>query len=193
MDTPSSERRMSRTPPFGLVKQCLKARFCGFFSLLYHVALWWALEHLTIDIIMTFFYLCSIERCSLCELVETPRTGDMLLLYQGKSLLQRVEVDSIKPPSSLRTLCHLNGFLASPNRLLGPTPDATVVPSAFAIGSSSLLTNKADHTIKFYVDLGMSSPRSETKMESPSNFSEENSPLPEVCIKISKLLTGCRA
>eukprot|EP01018_Ginkgo_biloba_P005504 Gb_23310 [translate_table: standard] len=91
--------------------------------------------------------------------------------------------NSIKPPSSLWTLCHLNGFLASPSRQLGHTPvntpEATVLSSDFAIGSSSFLSNKSDHTMELYVDLGMSSACSETKMESPGSLSEGNSPLQE--------------
>ncbi|GLJ24224.1 hypothetical protein SUGI_0461930 [Cryptomeria japonica] len=97
---------------------------------------------------------------------QTPGTGEALLRYQVKSLLQRVD----KPAPSLRTLSHLNGLLASPNRLLAPTP-ANTPDSAVAFASNSSLSRTSDSTIALYVDLGMSSPGSESKIESSVNVS----------------------
>eukprot|EP01018_Ginkgo_biloba_P019954 Gb_14634 [translate_table: standard] len=201
METPSSERRMSRTPPFGPVNSASKQGNVLASAKKSRGGSRRALLDVTNDSPIVGLALernewtespaSSTKRCPLPESLETPGTGEALLRYQVKSLLQRVEADSIKPPSSLRTLCHLNGFLASPSRLLAPTPantpDATVVYNAFATDSSCLLTSKSDHTMELYVDLGMLSPASETKMESPGSLSEENSPLPEV-IDVVKLI-----
>ncbi|KAH9307628.1 hypothetical protein KI387_035539 [Taxus chinensis] len=115
----------------------------------------------------------NMKHCPPPESVQTPGTGEALLRYQVKSLLQRVD----KPAPNLRSLSHLNGILPSPNILLAPTP-ANTPDSAVAIANNSSLSTRSDSTIGIYVDLDLSSPGSESKVESSGNVSDI--PHPEV-------------
>jgi len=110
-------------------------------------------------------------RRHLPDSVQTPGTGESLLRHQVRSLLQRVEADTLKPVSKLRSISYLQGFLPSPSSLLAPTPlntpESAGVPNPFATGNYSMLSNESDQTI-------------ESRKESTVNSSEEITPRPEV-------------
>lgn len=179
METPSSERQLSRASVFGSVNSAAKpgkgsaTRVSGSRRR--------ALLDLTNDSPIAGLALDRDDEPEtpipntthrhLPDSVQTPGTGESLLRHQARSLLQRVEADTIKPPSNLRSLCHLNGYIPSPSRLLAPTPlntpDSAGLSNPFATGNYSLLSNESDQTI-------------DSRKESSVNSSKEITPHPEV-------------
>lgn len=179
METPSSERQLSRTSAFGSVNNAVKAgkgsatRVGGSRRK--------PLLDLTNDSPIAGLALdrddepetptLNITRRYLRDPLQTPGTGESLLRHQVRSLLTKVEADTLKPASNLRSLCHLNGYIPSPSRLLAPTPlntpDSAGVPNPFATGNYGLLSNESDQTI-------------ESRKNSLFNSTEERTPHPEV-------------
>lgn len=179
METPSSERQLSRASAFGSVNSAIKpgkgsaTRISGSRRR--------PLLDLTNDSPISGLALDrddepetptpNTTRRYLPDCVKTPGTGESLLRHQVRSLLQRVEADTRKPVSNLQSLCHLNGYTPSPSRLLAPTPvntpDSAVLPNPFATGNNGLLSNESDQTI-------------ESRKESSVNSSKEITPRPEV-------------
>ncbi|GLJ46957.1 hypothetical protein SUGI_0990970 [Cryptomeria japonica] len=111
------------------------------------------------------------------ESVQTPGPGEALLHHDAKSIVQRVESNCIKPGFSLRTpLSHIDGYQASPSRLLAPTPANTPESATTThVANNSSLSRKLDQTIGLSKDLGVSSLRPEFKDESSGSLS--NTPL----------------
>lgn len=179
METPSSERQLSRTLAFGSVNNAVKpgkgsaTRVSGNRRQ--------PLLDLTNDSPIAGLATdrddepetptLNITRRYLRDPLKTPGTGESLLRHQVRSLLTKVEADTLKPAPNLRSLCHLNGYIPSPSRLLAPTPlntpDSACVPNPFATGNYGLLSNQSDQTI-------------ESRKESSFNSSEERTPHPEV-------------
>lgn len=179
METPSSERQLSRASAFSSVNSAVKpgkgsgTRTSGSRRR--------PLLDLTNDSPISGLALDRDDepetptpntvRRYLPDCMQTPGTGESLLRHQVRSLLQRVEAETLKPLSNLRSLCHPNGYTPSPSRLLAPTPlntpDSAVLPNPFGTGNNGLLSNESDQTI-------------ESRKESSVNSSNEITPHPEV-------------
>jgi len=179
METPSSERQLSRASAFGSVNSAIKpgkgsaTRVSGSRRR--------PLLDLTNDSPIAGLALDKddepetptpiILRRHFPDSLQTPGTGESLLRHQVRSLLQMVEADTLKPASKLRNLCHLNGYIPSPSRLLAPTPlntpDSAGLSNPIETGNYGLLSNESDQTI-------------ESRKESSVNYSEERTPCPEV-------------